>query len=521
MEDRDRDSNNPKRPVLFIGLTLLVLAAYASSLPAGLHADDWSHQLIPREFDSLGDWLDPPFPFNTSFRPVYLAYLWGLSKVSAVGIPLARLLVILLHACAVWTVFGLARKWMRTDSVLPAVLAAAWFGVAFCHYEVPNALTNSETPGALFLLLTIASLALWWNALSFTRVCLVLGLWALALLCKEYALWIPAVLAAVWLWKKVSRHSPLTFGERGLQVSPQGKESVLPYPPGRGGGGAKGALLAGMIVLSLLYLGIWAGIDREAEDMADVIGPILSIKGIGNLFSSLASLPLFDPLQERWRGILCDRLGLPEGFLWGLRLLNLAVVIGVGVLALRGLRSAGFFIAWLLILGPLLLTCWLPGDPASRHLYLPSAGFGILIGGSFHYLRDRWNRPPMLAWTVGALLLVEALGSFAVGWELTATTRERERITDTLAIELKTLSAKKTVYLQNLPPKARVNMALYFLFPGWEIEPLTPSPLLKEQPLDRFLRELPSAEEAVVLEWNGENFEQLAPEEFSSRLATP
>ena len=97
---------------------------------------------------------------------------------------------------------------------------------------------------------------------------------------------------------------------------------------------------------------------------------------------------------------------------------------------------------------------------------------------------------------------------------MTQVTRQRERITDRLGEDLKGVGLEKRVVLAGLDPQMRVGMALPFLFPDRKLETLEPSPLLEVQPIDRLRETLPSDEEAVVMEWDGERFKKLPPSEF-------
>lgn len=277
--------------------------------------------------------------------------------------------------------------------------------------------------------------------------------------------------------------------------------------------------------------------------MALLLQPTISVDGIRSLVSSLISLPFLDPFQGRWYGILHDRLGLPTAVPsvgWVFMGAFFVAVLGVGW---RGLNRVGRWLGLGLIFCPLVLTCWLPGDPASRHEYLPSAGFGLFLTGAVGVLRfeswksfdefiilffkfESWKSlegiegvkkslwGKSLALLLVGFLVLQGFGSFSVGWELSRTTRQREAITDRLTEELQEIPSETKVYLSGLPERARVNMALYFLFPGREIVDLTPSPLLKEQPIDLLRKETPPDTEAVVLEWDGLGFARREVSEF-------
>ena len=172
-----------KRLTAYAGVVLLALATYSSSLGAGYHADDWAHQYVPRAFTGPADLFSPPEPFDTSFRPVFLAHLWLLSKISDLSIPVARLWTILIHAFSGILVFEIARRFLPKDSTRGALIAAVWFSVGFCHFEVPNALTNSETPGVILLLLSVFLLSRRWPTPSWAECLCVLLAWGLSVIC--------------------------------------------------------------------------------------------------------------------------------------------------------------------------------------------------------------------------------------------------------------------------------------------------------------------------------------------------
>lgn len=475
------------RPKIYFGLIGLVLVVYSPSLLAGYHADDWSHSFIPRQFSSFWDIFHPPFPFSASFRPTFVAHLWLLSQISEWSIPLARLWVILLHAVSSIVVFEIARLLFKGRELWIPALAAAWFAVAFCHFEVPTALTNSETPAALLLLLTVYLMLRDWPFKTYRQRSLFGRAWLIALGAKEYALWIPGVWFVLQLLPSTSKR--LSLGRWLVDLG----------------------YLGG---ISLAYLWIYLSLDRNAEDLALLRDPAISLEGVGNLVSSAASLILLDPAHPRWEGVLQGSLGAPYFLLLGARGGFLAAVIATIVFLWRNGVRLPVYVGAGLILGPLLLSCWLPGPPASRHTYLPSAGFGILVAGVWAHSSSDKRR----ILSIGLVLLValQSVGSFAVGRRLAQATRERERITDRLAEALEDIDAEWRVLIDGLDPQLRVGMSLPFLFPDRELVTLEPSPLLKTQPLEALRVNPPSDEEAVILEWREEDFEKFAPSEFFS-----
>jgi hypothetical protein len=466
-----------KRRIFFIvGIIVLTVSVYSGGLRAGYHADDWSHQYIPREFSSPFDLIAPPAPFDTSFRPVFLAHLLILSKISEHSIPLARLWTVLIHAFSAILVFEIARFILPSRSITLALVAALWFSVAFCHFEVPNAFTNSETPGVFFLLLTLFLLIRRWPDFSKLECVCVSASWTLSLLSKEYALWIPV----------------------GLFLC-----QVFPPLSGRMRRSVFIGLLAFMVSASVLFLFRFATIDREAGDMALLLQPTVSLGGLRNLFSGIVSLPFFDPTHPRWSGILQGRLGIPSSFLLACHLLFLGFFIGLCARLWRQGEGRLPALAIALVVCPLVLTCWLPGPPASRHVYLPSAGFGLVIAGNLHCF-GKEAKKSLWKWAVlFCVIFAQAAGNWCVGMELERTTRLRERLTARLAEEISSTSPEKTVILDGIPPQARVEMSLPFLFPDWRFESTTPSPLLKVQPLERFRANPPGDDEAVVLVFEG------------------
>jgi len=478
---------------IYAGIIFLVLATYSSCLCAGFHADDWAHQSIPRTFTGPVDLFLPPPPFDTSFRPVFLAHLWLLSKISAVSIPLARLWTILIHSLSAILVFEIGLRLLPGRSVRGAFLGAAWFSVAFCHFEVPNALTNSETPGVLFLLLSVFFLAKDWPRPGWSGYTTILLFWALSLLSKEYALWVPiCLLVAQWMQPASSR-----MPTAGLLFL----EGV-------------------MIPLSLLFLFRFGALDRQAGDMALLLEPNLSLAGVGNLISGIVSLPLLDPLHPRWSHILENLPWVLPPVLWFVRgaffILCLALFLVVWRGKTRGLGLCGLA----LVLCPLVLTCWLPGPPASRHVYLPSAGFGLWLAGVL-VMHAKGNKMRARGWTVGLVVVLcfQAVGSWAVGIELARTTRLRERITKALSEGIVEVPPGALVILDGLPARARVGNSLPFLFPNRKFMEMTPRPTLKAQPIERLRSHPPSDKEAVVLVFDGTGFQSLSVSEYLAKEA--
>jgi hypothetical protein len=477
------DFRNRRR--FYLGLIGLVLVVYSPSLLAGYHADDWSHSFIPREFSGFGDIFKPPFPFDTSFRPTFLAHLWVLSRISEASIPLARLWVILLHGLGSIVVFEIARNLFKGRELWIPLIAAAWFAVAFCHFEVPIALSNSETPAALFLLITVYLLLRNWPLKRPSEQALFIAVWLLALGAKEYALWIPFAWFAGHLFTAQKKRMTLV---EWLGVG-------VPFA-----------------AFSIAYLLRFLSLDRNAEDLALVRDPSFSPEGVTHLISSIASLPLLDPAHPRWEGILQDSLGVPFILLAGGKiLLFLAVLAAAAFVWRKGVRFP-VYIGTALILCPLLLSCWLPGSPASRHTYLPSAGMGILFAGVLAQASSGKKR--ILSTGFILLLVLQSIGSFAVGRRLTQVTQERERITHRLEEALEEIDTGKRVLIDGLDPQLRGGMSLPFLFPDRNLDTLEPSPLLLTSPLEALRENPPTDEEAVVLKWQGERFERKAPSEF-------
>ena len=465
-----------RRVIIYAGILLLTVGAYSGGVGAGYHADDWSHQYIPREFSGLADLVNPPPPFDTSFRPVFLAHLWLLSKVSEHSIPLARLWTVAIHAFSSILVLEIARLLLPSRSIAVSLVAAGWFSVAFCHFEVPNALTNSETPGVFFLLLTLFLFARKWPYLSKYDCLLIAVSWTFCLLAKEYALWFPVglVLCQLFLPSSGRLRPPVFVG-----------------------------LLGFMVTASFLFLFRFATIDREAGDMALLLQPTISSAGLRNLFSGIVSLPLLDPTHPRWSGILQGTLGIPSSLLEVVRFVLFGLTIGLCAWLWRQGQRRLLTLGVALVICPLLLTCWLPGPSASRHVYLPSAGFALLIAGGMSFLRKESRTCLWVFAFLTGVLLIHAVGSWCVGLELSRTTRQLERLTDSLGKELSSIPREKTVILDGLPPRVRLEMSLPFLFPDREFQSTTPSPLLKAQPLERLREDPPGEDEAVVLLFDG------------------
>jgi hypothetical protein len=257
-------------------------------------------------------------------------------------------------------------------------------------------------------------------------------------------------------------------------------------------------LLSFMVTASTLYLFHLTTIDREAGEMALLLQPTISLAGLQNLFSGMASLPLFDPTHPRWSEIFGGQLGIPSPFLLASHLLFLGFFIGLCARLWRQGDGRLMALATVLVVCPLVLTCWLPGPPASRHAYLPSAGFALFIAGCIPPFKKELKKSFLVMFFLTGFILIQVVGDWSVGMELARTTRQRERLTDALAKELSSIPPGKEVILDGLPPRARVEMSLPFLFPGQAFVSTTPSPLLKAQPLES-LRENPPGEDKTVV----------------------
>ncbi len=400
----------PATRIARVGWPVLVAAvafgAYANALPNGFVYDDVPQVLqnpwirdarsIPAIFTS-GAW-DYAGTSSNYYRPVmHLAYL-AAHAIFGLWAPGFHLVNVLLHVVASVLVYLLAARILRPDGAGPvpgdrALAAAA--GLLFAVHPIHTEAVAwvSAVPDLALTVFSLGSLLLY-AALPSGRVPSLdprylasVGLFVLASLSKETALLLPAILAT-WDWA-IRRERPASAAR---------VKGYLPYL----------AVVAAYVLLRVAALRGVAPVSRHqdltgAEVALNVLPLLARYAGMLLLPVGLTAFHGFRPVTS-----LLDPAALAATFA------GLAVLAGGILLAVRGGRRAAFACALMVVpLLPVLYVRALGENPfAERYLYLPSAGFVLLLAIGATAVRDAWPRSgPALALGAAALLLACAVGT--------------------------------------------------------------------------------------------------------------
>ena len=349
----------------------LVVAAAATLAYAGTfaHGFVWDDPLLIRDRIHLYTWnglwqlLGSDFFGGTAqsthyYRPaVTLTFfldllLWGLNPF---GFHLTNVLA---HTLTSVCVFGLARRVTREAPV--AVAAGVVFAVHPVHSEsVAFVSGRTDVLAALFSVAALLAHARWlegggrrWRLLS-------LAAFAVAVLSKEAAVVVPALLA---LWDGLVRRDLRGRGALGL--------AAARYAP-------HGTVLAGYVLARRAALGHL--VQSVEAPWADGVSRLLTSLRITARYARIALIPYPENL---YYGIPVD--SSPPDARWWLAMILLVALLALTIVAAARWPVAGFGALWFWIaLVPPVGVNLLPVPSAimaERFLYLPSVGASLLSG---------------------------------------------------------------------------------------------------------------------------------------------
>ena len=367
--------NEPKTASLVLLSALLATGlVYAPSLGFGFVDDDHSQVVdnprirnwheVPGYFTSnvwahltpvVGD-LPPPF-----YRPLFLVWLFANYQLFGTDPAGWHLASVLLHLLATVLAYRLARA--ITVEAVPAAFAALLFGLHPVHVESLAWISGAAEP--LMATALLASILcylkgreregpLLWPAAS-------ISLFGLALLAKETAIVLPAVLLAYEMTLGVNREKKRPRLPRLLRLVPYAALALVYLVVRRAslGGTFTPAIPWAVMVLSWPSV-LWNYIRH-------VLWPV-------NL-TVVCDLPYVTRLD--WRNVILPAIAI-------------AALVAAMWIAARRRPAIGFAALWmgLLILPPLYLRGIAAGEIAhDRYLYLPSLGLCVLIALALARLR--------------------------------------------------------------------------------------------------------------------------------------
>ncbi len=400
---------NRAAQIALIGLT--ALAVYALSLSLGFAYDDVvivKGDARVTEFQ-LGNiftkpyWASPGFALYRPLVTFSFAVDWAISGGNAAWFHAANAIW---HALATAALFVLLRAWFRPG---PAWLGALLFAVHPVHVEaVANVVGRAELMAATLFL---SACALWAHqrpVARWRRLALVCLLFALAILCKEIAATLPAVLVLIDAARE--RWSPAKL-PRYL------REHALEYL-------ALAMTLAGVLVLR----GSFAGGATPTQ-----LDPVMEVTvATGDrIRTALQIWPHILRLMLYPRELLADygpRVLMPADGWSPLALLGLVILTALVVAGLlawdRGNALAALALLWLPItLLPVANLLFPIGVMlAERTLYIPSVAISIglaLLASETERLRAPLRRGLGLALGVALAFMVVRVQTRTLDWDST------------------------------------------------------------------------------------------------------
>jgi hypothetical protein len=398
------------REQYILGVVLFITAiTYLGTLRFGFVYDDFpqiqtnpfikSWRYVPQYFVSSVWKQVYPLDSGNYYRPMFL--LWTRVNYAIFGLHEMwwHLTTVLLHVLVTWLVYRLVKK--MTGRFTVAWLTAMIFGVHPIHHEVVAWV--SGTTESLFAAMFLAAFLAYLNSLESAKtnwMTVSTVLYGLALLCKETAIVLPAlVFACEWIAGS-SQDSP----DRPGLVRRFGR-ALMPvafYVP---------TVAAYLLVRTRILSGL-----GHAMSNASVFTWLLTLPSI--LFFYVKSWFFPIRLSEFYDLFFQFRLSLRGVVLPAL----VVVALGIAVWLLRkplGVRTSGYAVAWLVI--PLLpaldLFVFRNGELVhDRYFYVPSVGASLLVALIIE--RALAGQPAVFGQpsrVVGAALALAAvLGSFAV-----------------------------------------------------------------------------------------------------------
>lgn len=312
---------------------------------------------VPSYFVShVWQYFAPHSPGNY-YRPVFL--IWLLLNFKLFGLHAAgwHLAVVALHLMATWQVYRLASLLLKNQTA--ALVAAALFGLHPVHIEGVAWISGATEPLAtIFILGSLLSYIGFRERGHRGSYMLSLAWFAIALLTKETAVLVPAFLFA---------YDILIPRQPAPSPAEPIRKSLFRLTPF--------AVLIGAYLMARLHA-LHALSWRLSE--VDAKTNLLTIPSLLIFYARRLLLPIH--LSAFYDA---PYIGSLRQAVWPAVACLLAIAIGAALLWRRRARTAGFGVVLLVLpLLPLMkLSVFGPGELVhDRYLYLPSAGFALLLG---------------------------------------------------------------------------------------------------------------------------------------------
>ena len=263
------------------------------------------------------------------YRPLPMLLWWVLERISGGQAWCFALAAFLLHGLCAGVVVVAGRRFGY--SARTALLAGCLFFAAPAQREA--ALWFSASTDLLATLAMLGALACFLAARRWVRL-LSVALAAVALLCKETALALPALLAAASWFRGRNQGRPRLVGQCLILVVPH-------------------------LAVVLFILGVRSLVLRGLGGANDPVAPLWG-RAVQLLSGVVHAVTVYAPLPE-----------------WVAWLAGTSLLVWAAVVARRQRALGGFAICWVIIaLAPLPAAGWVVG---ARYFYLPSVGLMLLL----------------------------------------------------------------------------------------------------------------------------------------------
>ena len=410
---RESSRGEGLREVYFLGMVLFITAfTYFGTLRFGFVYDDGpqirnnpyikSWQFVPQYFvSSVWKKLYPLIAGNY-YRPLFL--LWNRANYAVFGLREVgwHLTAVLLHVLVTWLVYSLVKK--LTGRFTVAWLTAIIFGVHPIHHEVVAWV--SGTTESLFAAMFLAAFLAYLKSLESSKtiwMTISAALYGLALLCKETAIVLPAlVFAAEWI---------------------AGNSLGTPDRPGAARRLGRALKPVGFYVpIALVYLiaraRILSGLGHAVSN-ASLWTWLLTLPSILFFYVKHWFFPV--RLSEFYDLYYQSKLSLMGVVLPALVLVALAIAVWMLRKPL-GIRATGYAVVWVVIpLLPALDTFVFSNGELvhDRYFYVPSIGASMLVALIIE--KALAGQPAVFGQplrVVGAALAITAVLAFCTVWEV-------------------------------------------------------------------------------------------------------
>lgn len=390
------DASPLRRSLTPLWLALLTLAVYAFSLTYGFVYDDrqsivqngWNFgwAKIPQFF--LRD-LSPEHSSNfyRPFASIYFVLTHSVVGLSALGWHAAS---VLLHIACVLLVFAFAKKLLREE--MPAFAAAALWAVHPTHVEAVTWVSAAADPlMTIFLLLSALAFLQWQDGEPYVWLGASLGAAAAALLSKETAVVLPALITSLLL---------LPHPARSLRTR---LAATLPY---------WAESLAFLAVRSHVLHGFSHPFSGASNGEMILTWPAALLFYLGHMFLPLG-MTLFYPFDF-------VHSATASGFLIPLFVVVALSLVGAYLLLRSKERRRFYLVCLVWIVAPLAPVMYLKFFPRyelvhDRFLYIPTIGLCLALVMAVTALARRTGSTGALK--LAAILLVSVSAAATVGYE--------------------------------------------------------------------------------------------------------